>query len=62
MCDIADAADLATELFLRDALTHRKPVVVNLICEWCEESPVAILPNGARARFCQECLPVATAA
>lgn len=37
------------------ALKQRKPV--SLRCEDCGQ-PVAVLPNGARARFCDEHLAI----
>jgi hypothetical protein len=60
--DVIDAANDTAELFLRAALAQRKPEPSAHVCEWCEEAPVSILPNGARARFCDACLPVASGA
>jgi hypothetical protein len=60
--DVCDVAEQTTEFFLREALTHRKEVSVPTICTFCEEAPVAILPNGCRSRYCAECLPIAVAA
>jgi len=62
MSDICDAAEIASALFLTEALTRRKPVEVPTQCEFCEENAVEILPNGARSRFCAECGPIALAA
>lgn len=52
MADEADRADECAEQHLAFALSVRKPVPTK--CE-CGE-PCAVLPNGARARFCDECL------
>lgn len=52
MSDIADLADDFIAADLDRALRVRKPVPT--ICE-CGE-PCAVLPNGARARFCPDCL------
>lgn len=52
MSDVADDANDHIERELSAALKHRKPVPTR--CE-CGE-PCAVLPNGARARFCDECL------
>lgn len=50
MPDIADAADDHIEAERMRAIAYRKPVPTN--CE-CGE-PCAVLPNGVRARFCDE--------
>jgi hypothetical protein len=60
--DIADLANDVSELFLRAALSNRKPVVIATHCEFCEDALVEILPNGARSRFCAACGPIAVAA
>lgn len=60
--DIVDHAEAASALFLLEALTRRMPVDVPVTCQFCEENPVAILPNGARAKYCESCLPMAVAA
>ncbi len=52
MADIADNAADFIAADLARALAVRKPVPT--ICE-CGE-PCAVLPNGARARFCDDCL------
>jgi hypothetical protein len=52
MPDIADSADDFIAEDLARALRLRKPVPTT--CE-CGE-PCAVLPNGARARFCDDCL------
>jgi hypothetical protein len=62
MSDCCDVADIASALFLAEALSRRKPVDVPTTCAFCEEAPVAILPNGARAKYCESCLPMAVAA
>lgn len=54
MVDEVDRANESAERDLAIALTVRKQVPT--ICE-CGE-PCAVLPNGARARFCYECLAV----
>jgi hypothetical protein len=61
--DVADQGNETAELFLRIALSNRKPVeAASTQCQWCEERPVEILPNGARAKYCSDCMTVATAA
>jgi hypothetical protein len=62
MMDCCDAADLATALFLREALSNRKPVEVSTVCQWCEEQPSEILPNGVRSKYCARCTPEALGA
>lgn len=52
MADIADAANDHIEAELARSLTFRKPVPTT--CE-CGE-PCVVLPNGVRARFCDDCL------
>lgn len=58
MADIADAADDHIEAERMRALAYRKPVPTK--CE-CGE-PCAILPNGARAKYCDSCLSEYTGA
>lgn len=52
MADIADAANDHIEAELARSIAYRKPVPTT--CE-CGE-PCAVLTNGARARFCEDCL------
>jgi len=52
MPDIADTADDHIEAERMRAIAYRKTVPTR--CE-CGE-PCAVLPNGARARFCSDCL------
>lgn len=47
--DIADQADDVIAMNLAQSVAYRKPVSTTR--EDCDE-PCAILPNGARARFC----------
>ncbi len=49
MADEIDRANERAEQDLALALSVRKPVPK--FCEDCDE-PCAVLPNGARARFC----------
>ena len=51
--DICDAAQDIIEANTARAVAFRKPVPTT--CEDCDE-PCAVLPNGARARFCETCL------
>ena len=55
MSDSIDRAQERAEQNLADALRVRKPVSQR--CEECGEA-AAVLPNGARARFCDEHLTV----
>ena len=52
---MADEIDLANDRAEQDlalALSVRKPVPTRCECG----DPCAVLPNGARARFCDDCL------
>ncbi len=51
--DICDAAQDIIDANTARAVAFRKPVPTT--CEECSE-PCAVLPNGARARYCPECL------
>lgn len=57
---MADDLDFAAELEERERAAAvarhaaRRPVLVPP-CEHCEEHPVAVLPNGARGRYCARC-------
>lgn len=53
MADEADMAQESIELAMRCSLAYRKPVSTK--CEECGDA-ATVLPNGARARFCDECL------
>jgi hypothetical protein len=60
MPDLADRAEEQIEAERERALRVRKPAPT--MCQDCGERPCAILPNGARARYCFECLPTAIGA
>jgi hypothetical protein len=51
MSDRIDRAQERAEQHLAHALRYRKPVSTR--CEACGDA-VAVLPNGARARFCDD--------
>lgn len=52
MADDADRADECAEQHLAFALSVRKPVPTTRECG----EPCAVLPNGARAKYCNTCL------
>lgn len=52
MADAADNADSQIEAERMRAVAFRKPVPTH--CE-CGE-PCAVLPNGARSKYCDDCL------
>ena len=53
MTDLVDRAQDQADRHLADALMVRKPVPTK--CERCSRT-VMTLPNGARCRFCEDCL------
>lgn len=56
MSDEIDAAQAREQQDRDAAMGYRKPAD-SPMCEFCEEHPRAVLPNGARARWCDRCLP-----
>ena len=53
MADEADRAQEIIDTAMRSAIAYRKPVSTK--CEECGDA-TTVLPNGARARFCDDCL------
>lgn len=55
---MTDPLDFAAELEERERaalIAARRTPTAPGPCEHCEEHPVAVLPNGARGRYCARC-------
>ncbi len=62
MSDIIDQANDTAEFFLQVGLRNamNEAPKKRALCEFCEEHPVEILPNGLHSRYCGDaCASVA---
>ena len=56
----AQSADLYLDWAIRQHANRCTKPAPHPVCQWCEDAPVEVFPNGAKSRYCADCREEAT--